>query len=89
MYSSLYESFYNHTRGEGFNGSNVGGDIFASVFAILGVVLIFVVQLFVVKFLWNSVLVRVLSIARPIPSVVDALGLMILVSFLFPSSILA
>jgi hypothetical protein len=48
-----------------------------------------VIQLFVVRFLWNNVLVRVTTIAKPIPSLLYALGLLVLVAMILPGSVLA
>ena len=50
-------------------------------------VVIVAVHLFLVQWLWNTVLVRVLSIAKPIPSLLYALGLLILLGMLFPGSL--
>lgn len=57
------------------------GSVFLGLIAVVAVV---VIQLFVVKFLWNTVLVRVLSVAKPLPSLLYTLGLLVLVAMLFP-----
>ena len=52
--------------------------------ALLAIIAVVVIQLFVVKFLWNTVLVRVLSVAKPLPSLLYTLGLLVLVAMVCP-----
>jgi len=67
------------------NGSDRFADSNGSpALAVLAIAAVIVIQLFVVKFLWNTVLVRVVSVAKPIPSLLYALGLLVLVTMLFP-----
>ena len=81
MYGAVYSAFVNGS--DGFSGSLGSGS--GSVFlALLAIVVMVVIQLFVVKFLWNTVLVRVLSVAKPLPSLLYTLGLLVLVAMLFP-----
>ena len=89
MYRSVYETFYNYAQREGFSsGSSASGIAFdfASLFAVALLVLLIVVQLFIVRFLWNTVLVRVVSAAKPIPSLMYTLGLLVLLGLLFPTT---
>jgi len=77
MYGALYSAVVNGSdRFADSNGS--------PVVAVLAIAAVIVIQLFVVKFLWNTVLVRVVSVAKPIPSLLYALGLLVLVAMLFP-----
>ena len=82
MYGLVYSSLADVVRKEGFASS--GGDSAAVVLALLGLVLVVVVQLYVVQWLWNTVLVRVLSVARPLPSLMYTLGLLVLVAMVHP-----
>lgn len=89
MYSSIYETFYNHVRGERFSSqeqsqSQDQNDFVVSVLASIGVILLVILQLFIVKILWNVVLVRLISGVRPIPSLLYVLGLLILIAAIFP-----
>jgi hypothetical protein len=85
MYGLVYANMADYVRKEGFaGGSSAGGEM---IVALLVVVLLVVVQLFVVQWLWNTVLVRVLSIARPIPSLWYALGLLVLVAMVHPGTV--
>lgn len=77
MYSRVYSAV------EGFEGSGSG------ILGLLAVALIVVVQLFVIRWLWNTVLVRVLSVARPIPSLLYTLGLLILMAMLNPVTVVS
>ena len=52
--------------------------------AVLVIAAFIVVQLFVIKFLWNTVLVRVVSVAKPLPSLIYTLGLLVLLVMLTP-----
>jgi hypothetical protein len=57
-------------------GSPVGG--MGTVGAAIAILLLIVLELFVVQWLWNNVLVRVTKVVRPIPSLLYTLGLLIL-----------
>jgi len=81
MYGAVYSAFVNGS--DKFSGSNNAGS--GAVFlALLAVVAVVIIQLFIVKFLWNTVLVRVVSVAKPLPSLIYTLGLLVLVAMLFP-----
>lgn len=77
MYGAVYSTIVNGS--DGFASGS--GSVFL---ALLAIVVMVVIQLFVVKFLWNTVLVRVLSVAKPLPSLLYTLGLLVLVAMLFP-----
>lgn len=84
MYGLVYSNFMDFVRKEGFASASSGGEAVAVVLGILGVVLLIVVQLFIVQWLWNTVLVRVTTIAKPIPSLLYTLGLLLLVAMIHP-----
>jgi len=79
MYGAVYSAIVNGS--DGFASGSGSGSVFLALLAIVAVV---VIQLFVVKFLWNTVLVRVLSVAKPLPSLLYTLGLLVLVAMVFP-----
>jgi len=60
-----------------------------SEFGVIGagvaVVLLLVLELFVVQWLWNNVLVRVTTFVKPLPSLLYTLGLLILVQIILHS----
>jgi hypothetical protein len=82
MYGLVYEPFVKMAKKEGFaGGTSSGGEMIAAALAVL---VILVIQLFVVQWLWNTVLVRVISIAKPLPSLLYTLGLLILIALVHP-----
>ena len=82
MYVELFKSVAASARQEGFaGGTSPAGAVIA---ALLTVIVIIVIQLFVVQWLWNTVLVSVLSIARPLPSLWYTLGLLVLMAMIHP-----
>lgn len=85
MYATAYAGFMNYARQEGFTAT--GGDSGAVVLAGLAILLMIVVQLFIVQFLWNTVLTRVVSVVRPLPSLVYTLGLLVLVAMILPGAV--
>ena len=69
---------------EGFaGGTSEAGALLA---AFLAVVLIIVVQLFVVQWLWNVVLVPAVSVVRPLKTLLQTFGLLILIALIHPGS---
>jgi len=85
MYGLVYSNFMDYIRKEGFASS--GGDAGAVIVAAIGVILLIVLQLFIVQWLWNTVLVRVTTVVKPIPSLLYTLGLLVLVAFVHPGSV--
>jgi hypothetical protein len=83
MYGQVYQSVMSAARSqEGFaGGTSEAGGIIAGVLAILAIV---VIQLFVVQWLWNNVLVKVVSIARPLPDLWYTLGFLLLMAMIHP-----
>jgi hypothetical protein len=84
MYCQLYQSFVNSAQENFAGGTSSGGAVLA---ALLAIALVIVVQLFAIQWLWNTVLVRVVSIVRPLPSLLYTLGLLLLIAFVHPASV--
>lgn len=82
MYGQIYQKLSGKVA-EGFQGSQEASGV-EVVGALLAIILLVVVQLFVVKFLWNSVLVDLFSAVRPIKSLLHVAGLLILVAMIHP-----
>ena len=84
MYGLAYSNFVDFIRrgNDNFDGGSASSG--TMLFALLAIILLIVVQLFVVQWLWNNVLVRVTSIARPIPSLLHVLGLLVLIALVHP-----
>jgi hypothetical protein len=49
-------------------------------------IVVFVVVLLIGKYLWNEVGSKYITILKPIPSVVELLGIMVLAGLIFPGS---
>jgi len=84
MYGLAYSNFVDFIRrgNDSFDsGSPSTGSI---VIASLAILLLIVIQLFIVQWLWNNVLVRVTNIAKPIPSLLHVLGLLLLIGLIHP-----
>lgn len=81
MYGLVYANMMDYASKEGFAS---GGSAVPMIGASIAIVLLIIVQLFVIKWLWNTVLVRVLSVARPLPSLMYALGLLVLMAMIHP-----
>ena len=79
MYGAVYSAVVNGV--DNFTNMNESGSVFVAMLAIVALV---VVQLFIVRFLWNTVLVRVVSVAKPLPSLMYTLGLLVLLAVLCP-----
>ena len=77
----MYGLMYSNLK-EGFAAAD--SSPVATVLALVVVVLVVVVQLFIVRWLWNTVLVRVTSVVRPLPSLLYTLGLLVLVALVHP-----
>lgn len=79
MYAAVYSAIVNGT--DSFSDMNGSGGVLV---AVLVVVALLALQLLIVRFLWNTVLVRVVSGVRPIPSLIYTLGLLVLVAMILP-----
>jgi hypothetical protein len=79
MYGKVYNSI---AKKEGFSGSSSAADVIAAGIVIL---LMIAVQLFIVQWLWNTVLTRAISIAKPLPSLIHTLGLLLLIGLIHPA----
>ena len=84
MYGLVYSNFMDYIKREGFSSSGGDGGGGAVIMATIAMVLLIIVQLFIVQWLWNNVLVRVSTIVRPLPSLLYTLGLLVLLAMLFP-----
>jgi hypothetical protein len=84
MYQSIYSAVANRDAFQG--GTSEAGGVIAGFLAI-GVVV--VIQLFVIQYLWNAVLVPTVSVVRPLKTLVQTLGLLILVAMVHPASVIA
>jgi hypothetical protein len=80
MYGLVYSNFLNYTKREQFSDMDS-----LSFMAILFILMLMILQLFIVQWLWNNVLTRVLPV-RPLPSLLYTLGLLVLIALLFPGS---
>lgn len=87
MYGLVYSNMVDMAKKEGFAGGTSAGG--AVIVALLTIVVLVVVQLFIVTWLWNNVLTRVVSFAKPIPSLWYALGLLVLIAMVFPGQVIA
>jgi len=83
LFSCAKESFQNVLNGgktrEGFNYDS--NNYLAMLLALL---LWLAVLLFVSKFLWNEVLVKLVTVVKPATSVAQILGLVILLEIMLP-----
>jgi hypothetical protein len=83
MYKSIYAKV---SAGiDGFRGGpNSTGAVLT---AILVLILVVAIQLFIIQFLWNNVLVKVVSVVRPLKSLLYTLGLLVLVAMITPNAV--
>ena len=86
MYEGFYSAVYNSiAKKDTFQGGT--SDAGAVIAAMLAVLVLIVIQLFVVQFLWNVVLVPSVSVVRPLKSLLQTLGLLILFALIVPGSV--
>lgn len=84
----MYQSIYNAVaKRDGFQGSS--SDAASAIAGFLAIVVVVVIQLFVIQFLWNAVLVPTVSVVRPLKTILQTLGLLILVAMIHPASVIA
>ena len=74
---------------EGFNGStsSTSSDLNGLLVGLLVVFVLVAIQLFIIQFLWNRVLTHVIPAVKPLRSLFETLGLLILIVMLFPGSV--
>jgi hypothetical protein len=82
MYGYVYSSVANADSFQG--GTSAAGSVIAGF---LAVAVIIAIQLFIVQYLWNNVLVRCVSVVKPLKSLLETLGLLILLAFLMPGCV--
>ena len=83
MYQSIYAKVALGV--DGFSGSRQSTG--AVLTALLVLALVIVIQLFIIQFLWNNVLVKVVSVVRPLKSLLYTLGLLVLVVMITPNAV--
>ncbi len=81
VYSAVTEGFSNYPGGASDAGAVLAG--------LLAVAVVVVIQLLIVQFLWNNVLTRCVAVVRPLKTLLETLGLLILLAFLMPGSVSA
>jgi len=72
---------------EGFSNNSTTSDLNGLLVGLLVVVILVVIQLFIIQFLWNRVLTHVIPAFRPLRSLLETLGLLILIVMLFPGCV--
>ena len=72
----------NYYRAQNGGGQQAMGDMDMIVVLITLMLVVFILALFG-KYLWNEILVKVVTVCKPIDSWVDLLGLVILINILF------
>jgi hypothetical protein len=79
---AIKEALTNNNTKEGMNGvSNWNGSEALAAFIVLIIIIIFI--LIIGKFLWNVVLCKLLTIAKPADSIWQILGLAILLNLIY------
>ncbi len=81
MYGTVYKPLANKVK-EGFQ--NYQGSAVDSIAAFLAMLVMVVLHLFIIKFLWNNVLVGLVSVVRPFKSLLQVFGFLLLTAMLFP-----
>jgi hypothetical protein len=77
MYGQVYQKVT-----EGFAGGT--SDAGAILIGVLVIAALIAIQLFVVQFLWNSFLVPSVSVVRPLKTLLQTFGLLILIALIHP-----
>ena len=74
---------------EGFTSSTAttSNDMNGLLVGLVVVLVLIVIQLFVIQFLWNRVLTHVIPAVKPLSSLLDTLGILILIVMLFPGCV--
>jgi len=74
---------------EGFSGSSAStsNDLNGLLVGLLVVLVLVVIQLFIIQLLWNRVLTHVIPAVKPLRSLLETFGLLILLVMLFPGSV--
>jgi ABC-type bacteriocin/lantibiotic exporter with double-glycine peptidase domain len=80
MYYSFFPPLTNTVK-ECFENKTSPG---LGLIAALALIVLVVVQLFVVQFLWNTVLVSAVTCVKPLKSLLYTFGLLVLVAMIFP-----
>jgi hypothetical protein len=80
VYSNIVQAFGESFDNQGHSENSTG----IMIVALVVIALLIVVQLFVVQLLWNIVLVPIVSVVRPMKTLLTPLGLIILIALLAP-----
>ncbi len=75
----MYKSLSNKVK-EGF--ATQQGSAVDSIAAFLALIIMVVVHLWIVRFLWNNVMTKVVTVVRPIKTLLETFGLVLLVAML-------
>lgn len=86
MYGLVYSNMMDYAKKEGFASSGSSGSF---LLAVLMLVALVIIQLFVVRWLWNNVLTRCVSIVKPIPDLWYTLGLLVTIALIHPGYVSA
>jgi hypothetical protein len=79
MMETMYKSLSNKVK-EGF--ATQQGSAVDSIAAFLALIIMVVVHLWIVRFLWNNVMTKVVTVVRPIKTLLETFGLVLLVAML-------
>ena len=79
MMETMYKSLSNKVK-EGFTTQQ--GSAVDSIAAFLALIIMVVVHLWIVRFLWNNVMTKVVTVVRPIKTLLETFGLVLLVAML-------
>ena len=74
---------------EGFSNATAApaNDLNGLLIGLLVVLVLVVIQLFIIQFLWNRVLTHVIPAVKPLRSLLETLGFLILLVMLFPGCV--
>ena len=89
MFTELYKQAASGTMeafssGSGHSNAPLEVGAVAAIVAFLTVLVLLAIQLVAVQWLWNHVLTRVVIVAKPMNSMFEALGLLVLSMLLLP-----
>ncbi len=82
----MYAQIYQRAVGGVDNFQGGTSEAGAVIAASLTVLVFMAIHVFIVMWLWNNVLTRVVTFARPFPTFWYALGLIVLSAMLFPGT---
>jgi hypothetical protein len=86
MYSQLYSAIVGKVT-EGFQGGESPAGVV--LVGILAVIVTVAIQLYIVRFLWNHALAPSVTIVRPLKSLLQTLGVVLLFAVIHPGCAVA